>query len=207
MGVKPVTSKDQKGKNELLTVDQMAAEMAVKKKKPRTEAGIAREEALVSDIANTRAALQRAFKRQKVDLADLIEVAARIDNYFQACEESATYPSWIGLCTKGLGVSTTAVQAYIARHPTAESVKHIIQAREMIADILINQSLAGNASPVPSIFQLKNWYGHKDKVEVAAMAVEDEKLTADDVRKKYAIVAEYKVVEDSREDSQEDSPT
>lgn len=193
MGFKPITSGEKKGKQELMTVEQMKTELAATGKHlPRTDAGIARQEALVTDIANTRAALRRVYQRQKVDLGDVTEVAARIDNYFQACEETATYPSWMGMCVKGLGVSTAAVQAYMARHPSAESVKLIVEARDMIADILINQSLAGNASPVPSIFQLKNWYGHRDKVEVAAMAIEDENLTADDVRKKYAIVAEYK---------------
>ena len=188
-----ITSRSKKGKRELMTVEQMKTELAATGKHlPRTDAGIARQEALVTDIANTRAALRRAYQRQKVDLGDVTEVAARIDNYFQACEETATYPSWMGMCVKGLGVSTAAVQAYMARHPSVESVKLIVEARDMIADILINQSLAGNASPVPSIFQLKNWYGHRDKVEVAAMAIEDENLTADDVRKKYAIVAEYK---------------
>lgn len=197
-----------KGKHELQTVEQMAQEM---RPQPYTPAGKARQEALTADIANTRGALQRAFERRKVDLESKEEVKIRIDNYFEACELSATYPSWIGLCTKGLGISEPGVKQWMARHPNAETTMMIVTARDMIADILINQSLAGNASPVPTIFQLKNWYNHRDKVEVAQAAVDEDNLTAEEVRKKYAIVAEYKdfkVVEDSpAEDSRkEDSP-
>lgn len=204
------TSGNTMGKRDLMTVEEMAKEMKPKKLTP---AGEMRLEALQQDIAISRAALQRAYERKKVDLEDAEEIKARVDEYFQACEISGSYPSWIGLCTRGLGIQEANVKGWMMRHPNAETSIMLATARDVIADILINQSLAGNASPVPAIFQLKNWYNHKDKVEVAAMAIDDDNITAEEVRKKYAIVAQYKgykVVEDSpkKEDSprKEDSP-
>lgn len=180
-------SRTKRGKNPLQTVEQMAMGM-VEEKRKKTDAQIAREESLNTDIAMARAALKAAYDRQKVDLGDPLEVRERISEYFQACEIANAYPSVMGLAVKAFGVERQAVEEYIKRHPEAESVKLIIEAKQAIADIIVNQSLKGNAQPVAAIFQLKNWYEHTDKVTFAQGYSESVDVDTDSLKKKYGVI-------------------
>jgi hypothetical protein len=90
------------------------------------------------------------------------------------------------LAVKAYGVSLETLREYVSKHPDTESAQIIESARRMISDIIINQSLLGNAQPVASIFQLKNWYDHKDAAEVVVSTPEVDQAKADEIRKKYA---------------------
>lgn len=196
-------SRVKKGKRPLQTVEQMALSMTEEKQAKMTAAQIARGESLNSDIEMARAALKAAYDRQKVDLGDPLEVRERINEYFQACQIANSYPSWMGLAVKGFGVERQAVEEYMKRHPDYESVKLIIEAKQVMADIIVNQSLKGNAQPVAAIFQLKNWYDHQDKVTYGPGYTETLDVDTDSLKKKYGVIEvspeDFKVIE-------EDSP-
>ena len=178
-----------KRKNPLLTLDEMKDDLAKNGRHPKeygTPAGKARADALVTDIAMARAALAGVYERGAVDLRNADEVRARTDEYFEACMATESYPSIIGLAVKAYGVSFDALRDQVKRHPDDESSQVIETARRMISDIIINQSLQGNAQPVASIFQLKNWYDHTDKAEVVVSTPEVDQAKADEIRRKYA---------------------
>lgn len=188
-------------KNPLMTVEQMAAEMESKK----TPAQAARDESLKTDIAMARAALNAVFERGGVDLGDPIEVKARITEYFQACEIANSYPSIIGISVKALCTEPVRVREYIKRYPDSESARLIEAARQTVSDIIINQSLKGNAQPVAAIFQLKNWYDHQDKVTYAPADRTNEKIDRDEIKKRYGVEV-VEVQEAEFVEIKEDSP-
>ena len=176
-------------KHPQLTYDEMVADMEVNGKHPKeyaTPAGKARAESLVTDIALARAALQGTIEGGAANLSNPEEVKERTEMYFQACQATESYPSFIGLAVKAYGVTPQDLYKYVAKHPDTESVRIIEAARQMISDIIINQSLQGNAQPVASIFQLKNWYDHKDKAEVIVSTPEVDQAQADEIRRKYS---------------------
>lgn len=178
-----------KRKNPVLTKQEMIADLQKTGRHPKeygTPAGKARAEALQTDIAMARAALAGVYERGIVNLHDPNEVRLRTDEYFEACQATDSYPSIIGLAVKAYGVSLETLREYVSKHPDTESAQIIESARRMISDIIINQSLLGNAQPVASIFQLKNWYDHKDAAEVVVSTPEVDQVKADEIRKKYA---------------------
>lgn len=178
-----------KRKNPLLTQEQIKEDLKVNGKHPKdylTPAGQARAESLQNDIAMARAALAGVYERGKVNLRSPEEIKVRTDEYFEACQATDSYPSFIGLAVKAYGVTPEYLKDFVARHPDLESVQIIEAARRIISDIIINQSLLGNAQPVASIFQLKNWYDHTDKAEVVVSTPEVDQAKAEEIRRKYA---------------------
>ena len=160
------------------TVPEMAERLTADKDKNRlyknNYKAVADEhkgEVLAADIiSRTTALLERP---QKINLNSLEEVQERTAEYFTACAAAEVYPSVMGLASHGLGISRQALNQYMLRNPNSETTEYINRVKDIMADILTNESLKGNANPVQALFQLKNHFGHADRVEVEAIRETD----------------------------------
>lgn len=156
---------------------------------------------LATDIGRAIATISDT-KRERVDFYNVEDVRQRIVDYFTACAEVGVYPSVQGLAVHGFGISRQALNQwrtrsrrdkYINHDDTRREVERLIDiACDMMADILTNQSLHNNANPVQSLFQLKNNHAFSDKVELEAIPHEDEEehLSEEELRRKYAYILE-----------------
>ena len=136
------------------------------------------EEFKKSELANDIARAVEAIadrERQRVDFSDVEDVRNRIVDYFEACAGAGIYPSVQGLAVHGFGVSRQALNQWRTRKDNAktESAKLIDCATDLMADILVNESLHNNANPVQALFQLKNNHAFADKVEIVQVIDND----------------------------------
>ena len=159
------------------TVPEMAAEMATSKEKNRlynykTVSDAHKGGVLAADIMSRTAALTE--RPRKVNLNSLEEVQERTATYFTACAAAEVYPSVMGLASHGYGISRQALNQYMLRNANSETTEYINRVKDIMADILTNESLKGNANPVQALFQLKNHFGHADRVEVEAIKETEE---------------------------------
>lgn len=157
-------------KKELLPVAQMAEAMAARPNKRvnnyKSQSDQHKAEELSRNLANAIDGLKRTQERGSVDLYDFPEVQRRTVEYVEACQKAAVYPSVMGLAVYGFGCSVRWLNKFCAAHPDEPSAKFIEMAKCVFADTLVNASLYGNASDVQTIFQLKNWFDHVDRVEL-----------------------------------------
>ena len=105
------------------------------------------------------------IRQSKVDLNNLAEVSERTQIYLEACANEGAYPSVMGLSVYGFGISRQALNQFMLRNPEAPTTDYIHRVKDIMADILTNQSLKNNCNPVQAIFQLKNHFEHTDKIE------------------------------------------
>lgn len=164
---------------ELESTPEMVGELTAEKEKNRlyknNYKAVSDEhkgEVLAADIKGRTLELLKA--PHKVDLNNLEEVQLCTYNYFNACAAAEVYPSVMGLATHGFKISRQALNQYMLRNPNSETTEYINRVKDIMADILTNESLKGNANPVQAIFQLKNHFEHTDRVEVAAIKETDE---------------------------------
>lgn len=132
----------------------------------KAEADKLRTEAISADIGNHLDQLRTAAKG-KVDLNDLEDVKQRTFAYLEACAQTATFPSVMGLAAVGFGISRRALNQHISRHPETETAEFLLEAKDAFADVLTNAALQRNADAASVIFQLKNHYDHADTIQVA----------------------------------------
>ena len=132
----------------------------------KAEADKLRTEAIRTDIGNHVDQLRTAAKG-KVDLNDLEDVKQRTFAYLEACAQTATFPSVMGLAAVGFGISRRTLNKYIANHPESASAEFLLEAKDVFADTLTNAALQRNADAVSVIFQLKNHYDHADTIQVS----------------------------------------
>lgn len=100
-----------------------------------------------------------------VNLDDLEEVMDRTEEYFASCAEARHFPSMLTYTSIGLGISRSKLNNYMNTHKNAIT-DYLERIRDMIADVLTNASLYGNADAVSVIFQLKNLHGFADKINL-----------------------------------------
>ena len=100
-----------------------------------------------------------------VNLDNLEEVIDRSEQYFQSCAEAQHFPSMLTYASIGLGISRSKLNAYMNTHKN-EVTDYLERIRDLIADVLTNASLYGNADAVSVIFQLKNLHGFADKINL-----------------------------------------
>ena len=145
-------------------------------------------ELLQADISNRITALQETSQREKVDFGNLAQVQERTFLYLEACRNAAVFPSVLGLATHGFGISRQALNQYLLSHNNA-TTDFIELTKDVIADLLSNASLYGNANPISVIFQLKNSHAFSDKVEIQAVPPRNDSQDFDpeDIRKRYII--------------------
>lgn len=149
-----------------------------------------KKQVLSQDIRYSITALQKAMARGRVNLNDIDEVYSRTMEYFEACAQAGRYPSLMGLYSTGFGYNRSGVNLWKDKHPGTPTTIFLETVKEMIADLLTNESLNGNANVIQVIFQLKNHFDHADKIEVRPSSQDSEQLNADEVRRKYGVVME-----------------
>ena len=160
------------------------------KKQELNDGSEEKKQALSQDIHFSLTAIQNTIARGHVDLFSIEDVYSRTVEYFEACEKAGRYPSLMGLYSMGFGYNRSYIYTWMAKNPGTATTVFLQTVKEVIADILTNQSLKGNAQVIQAIFQLKNHFDHADKIEVRPASQENEELTADEVRKKYGVVIE-----------------
>lgn len=148
-----------------------------------------KSEELSKAIADKAALLSTVMERGRVDLDDLTEVQLRTIDYMDACSEAGVFPSIMGLAGHGFGMSRQALHQYMEKHNNA-TTEYIKMVQDAMADILTNASLYNNANAVQVIFQLKNHFGHVDKLDIQAVQAEEYKMTPKQLEDKYSSVME-----------------
>ena len=137
-------------------------------------------------IARHAVTLAHSHERGKVNLKNIEEVKARTLEYLEACSLASSYPSVMGLAVHGLGMSREALERYLRTHDN-HVTDYIKMVKDTFADILTNSSLYNNANPVQVIFQLKNHFGHVDRLEVQAQTEQprNEEYDVEEIKRKY----------------------
>lgn len=129
-------------------------------------ANACKAEAISADIAHKRQSLFAASERDRVDFSNLEDVKRRTSEYLTACEQNASFPSFMGLANYGYGISRNSLYKYLRAHPGTATAEFIETARDTIADILSAASLRRDADAATAIFILKNCHGFVDKLEI-----------------------------------------
>lgn len=135
-------------------------------------------DALTADLERSISEMQEADRRGPIDWNDLEQVKSRTYDYLTACAASQVFPSMMGLSIYGYGMSRQAVNKFLVKYPDSPTAKFIAKAKDLIADTLTNAALFRNADPVSVIFQLKNHFGHSDKVQVEPVQQSTDPLAA-----------------------------
>lgn len=160
------------------TVPEMAEELAIEKGKSgyteklykgsnyKVVSDEHKHEMLAADIMQRVQDLRSSEKQTKVNFNSLEDVEQRTYDYFEACAAAGVYPSVMGLAVHGYGISRQALNQYLQRNAQTPQAEFILKAKDMMADILTNESLKNNANAVQVIFQLKNHFEHSDRVEI-----------------------------------------
>ena len=126
-----------------------------------------------ADVAFQTKGLIAAAGKNRVDLNDLDDVKRRVISYMDACTEAAAIPSFIGLCTHGLGLSRAAVYKYLTAHSGTATAEFIELTRDTLADILCSAALRRDADNSTAIFILKNSHNFRDRLELEAVPPAD----------------------------------
>lgn len=181
----------------LQSVPEMAESMAAErdrsgysKKLYKVASDEHKSETLQQDILLRVSSLQAMEERGKVDFGNIAEVRSRTYDYLNACASAAVYPSVMGLAVHGYGVSRQALNQYLQRNNN-DTTEFIRIAKDIMADILTNASLYNNANAVQALFQLKNHFGHADRVEIEAIPAERaEYISMEELEQKYSMLPE-----------------
>lgn len=146
----------------------------------------------------------------KVDLKDPEAVAQRIGEYFSMFYDLDIKPTISGLAIS-LDMYPARIRSIEAPDPKLhgispnslpeESRRLIIKAKHLLENNWETYMLEGKIHPVAGIFLGKNNFGYRDKVEYDVNTTDEasEERSAEDLRKKYAVDAEF--VNDSDTDS------
>lgn len=157
-------------KKELLPVAQMAEAMAARPNKRlgnyKAQSDQHKGEELEKSLANAINGLKRSQERGSVDLYNVQEVEHRTLEYLEACQVGKSYPSIMGLCAYGFGISRRWLNKFLSLHPETETAQFLETVKDTFADTLTNAALFGNADTTQVIFQLKNHFGHADRIEL-----------------------------------------
>ena len=147
------------------------------------------EDKVSAEIAIGRQALIEARLRGRVDFYNFEEVVTRTEQYFEACERSGTFPSMMGLASRGFGAYRELVNKFMISHPEHPTSLYLMMVKENMADILTNASLHNHANVAQTIFQLKNHFEHADEVKITKSNNEDPLLmgavSEEEIKKRY----------------------
>ena len=120
-----------------------------------------------------------------VNLDDLNEVIDKTEEYFASCAAAQHFPSMLTYTSIGLGISRSKLNNYMNTHKN-EVTDYLERVRDLIADVLTNASLYGNADTVSVIFQLKNLHGFADKINVdTSVTVPDVQYDKEAIRRRH----------------------
>jgi len=144
---------------------------------------------LCKDVRTKTSFLYESGKRKPVNFNDIEDVQNRAREYLNACADTGSFPSMMGLSAYGFGVSRQAVYAYLKLHPETESSRFIDRVRDLIADVLSSAALNRNADNATAIFVLKNGLGFSDRVEIEPVIPQKEEsdISIEDIKRRYMI--------------------
>lgn len=148
-------------------------------------------EQITQSIQNKSAALRQALNAPRVDLSDTEKVQERTFMYFEACAQSSSFPSVMGL-SGAMGCSRQNLNQWLLSHPGHPTTDFVNMTKDVMADILTNASLFNSANAIQVIFQLKNHFEHSDRVEIAPVVQNqpDTDYSAEEIRARYLIDAD-----------------
>ena len=133
-------------------------------------------------------ALRQALNAPRVDLSDTEKVQERTFMYLEACAQSSSFPSVMGL-SGAMGCSRQNLNQWLLSHPGHPTTDFVNMTKDVMADILTNASLFNSANAIQVIFQLKNHFEHSDRVEIAPIVQNqpDTDYNAEEIRARYLI--------------------
>lgn len=182
--------------SDTFTVQSMADALVEDRSKNGSKAKIYKE---ISDeqkrgqvsqgIGDAAKSLKQSMNAPRVDLSDTQQVQERTFMYFEACATTSIFPSVMGL-SGAMGCSRQNLNRWLLSHPGHPTTDFIERTKDAMADVLTNASLYNNANPVQAIFQLKNHFGHSDRVEIAPVVqnqISDNDFNAEEIRKRYLL--------------------
>ena len=131
------------------------------------------------------------FPAERISLRDANTVKATTYNYLKSCERIGIIPSKIGL-SRALGISRTAIDAFVRRNPDSETGRFLSMAFDAFAEMLSANSLSGSVHPIVSIFLQKALYGFRDNSAVIEQSElpEENSLTIEEIEQRYADLPE-----------------
>lgn len=160
-----------KGKNlPAQTMEEMVAEGTQKRKQSKLYKAESAEfvnDQLSALIGKTTGELAEAATAEPVSLRDTAEVKRRTVLYMKSCEESACFPSIVGLA-RSMGLSRQALYDCIWRKSPAATAEWLEMCRDTFSDILAESALRNNCNGIVSIFLQKAVYGLRESVEIVA---------------------------------------
>ena len=162
--------------NALMTTDEMTQRLAERPNRRlnyKAESDAHKAESLAADIENRIVALKQTAGRQRVDFSNLSQVQERTYAYLEACGQAEAFPSVQGLAVLAYGYSRQGLNRFLREHPDAPAAQFVEMAKDIIVDILTNQSLYRNCDSVQAIFQMKNNHDFADRVQVEAVTAQN----------------------------------
>lgn len=190
-----------KGKNRPQTDEEMRATMLETKERElsrkkgggnvyKQEAGAYVDAKTQELMSIQRQAFETSISNQRVSLNDTEALKARMCAYLQACEDTATFPSSLGLA-RSIGYTARALRMWITNKPDSETARLLGLFNDLCADVISQSALRNNANAVFSIFISKALYGLRDSTEIVVtpqnnFAGENE-YSADEIRRRYIV--------------------
>ena len=152
-----------KPKNEPMTKNEMieAGQQSKGTKIYRAQSKEVTDKAIRESISNAIADVKRFDGRQKIQLENTKAVKAIAESYLESCAVNACFPSMTGLAM-ALGHTRTNLYIYMQKKQDDETAIFLTQFHDLLADILSENALKGNANNITAIFVLKALYGYKD---------------------------------------------
>lgn len=144
--------------------------------------------AISKSVRNAIKEIKRAENTSKISLDDVQAVKQITQAYLECCAVESCFPSMTGL-SMALGHTRQSVYHHMKVHQNTESGQFLTQVHDLLADILSENALKGNANNITSIFLLKSLYGMRETENIAievSQTYEDEyDNRSDDFKKRY----------------------
>ena len=192
-----------KGKNTPMTDEEMREDMLKSKEKglsPHRGVSVYKQKAgeYVDDktkkiMSAQRQMFETSIDNQKVSLNDVETLKSRMLAYLQACEDTATFPSSLGLA-RSIGYTDRALRMWREKKPDSETSRLLGMFNDLCTDVLSQSALRNNANSIFSMFMCKALYGLRDTTEVIVTPRTDDfasesEYSVDEIRRRYVIDA------------------
>lgn len=180
-----------KPNNEPLSAEAMLVEAKKKRASSqlyKAENQQVNNEAISKTIRNAAAQIKQAENTTRVNLDNAEMVKAITGAYLEACAVESCFPSMTGV-SMALGHTRRNIYYYMKKKPDTETGMFLAQVHDLLADILSENALKGNANNITSIFLLKSLYGLRETdniaIEVSNAQEDDTMNESDDYKQKY----------------------
>ena len=176
-----------------MTTEEMTAQVEQQKKSRlyKAESQEISKEAISKSIYNAIEEVERKEGREKINLENTAMVKSLTKSYLETCADKAVFPTMTGIAL-ALGYTRRNLYYYMEKNPGTETAKFLTQIHDMLADILSENSLKGNANNIASIFLLKALYGYKEAttVELVQGSQINENPSIDDIVQRAGLLDE-----------------